>query len=323
MRRCAAALLQVALAAPAPAQEVSLRGRVVTLDGRPATEARLQIVGQAAQLAIRSPSGTFAQPLAGRPAQVEIAPLAGPLEVLYPLDGIVPVPRDDSVHVTIVVGKPERASISEMLAQRLVRLETVLEAQGVQYDAARDSLSQTLERILEQLELDRADLRRDVVFQREQAATAPQILRTVDAYLRELKDLRDGFRQFAPLAVRDRAAKQALQRTMQEYSDAFTDLNDNRRAFESQLLNYWPAPQSGVLVDALSDVYLEAVENVHQALVLPLNPDLIVLQRAGGSDRDERERAARDVVDAAGRIDGRLPALEQRARELRDALERE
>jgi len=311
---------------PVVGQTLVLRGRVVTLDGRPATDARLQIVGHTPRLAIRTPSGEFEQPLTGAPSQVEIAVLDGPLEVLYPLDGLVPVPRDASVHVTVVVGKPERASISDLLATRLVRLEATLGANGVRYDAAQDSLSQALARILGQLEINESELRRSVVFRREQAATAPEILRTVDAYIRELKDLRDGFRQFAPLATRDRPALDALQDAMQQYSATFTDLNDNRGAFESKILSYWPPPRAEVVAGVLADVYLEAVENIHKAVVLPLNPSFIVLARAHGDqrpDRDEVEAAAVTVSAAADRIDLRLPALEQRAGQLRDVLERE
>ena len=313
------------LAATAAAQGLVLHGRVVDLDGRPAPTARLQVVGHAPRLALRDPSGEFVQPLAGDPAEVEIASLEGPLEVLYPLDGRVPVPRDPEVIVTVVVGPAERASISELLAERLVRLEATLDAQGVRYDAAQDSLSRSLTAILGQLDLDEDALRRSVAFKREQAATAPEILRTVDTYLRELQDLRDGFRQFAPLAGRERAALDALQRTMQEYSSAYSELFDHRRAFESQIRDYWPAPASDLIAGSLADVYLEAVETLHQPVILPLNPPLIVLQRAHGDnapDRDAVAAAAAAIVAGADRIDQRLPALEQRIRELRDALDR-
>ncbi len=323
--RLTLAALAVALSLTTQAQALVLRGRVVDLDGKPATDARLQIVGHAPRLAIRTPSGEFEQPLAGEPAQVEIAVIDGSLEVLYPLDGRVAVPRDESVIVTVVVDKHERASINELLAARLVRLEAALDANGVRYDAARDSLSRALEQIMGRLDLDEASLRRSVTFQREQAATAPEILRTVDTYLRELKDLRDGFRHFAPLAVRERAALDALQMAMQEYSAAFTALSDNRRAFASKILEYWPAPRDEVVAGKLADVYLEAVENIHEPLILPLNPPLIVLQRAHGDQRpgrDEIAAAAAEIVAAAADIDRRLPALEQRARELHDALGR-
>lgn len=310
----------------ASAQPTVLRGRVVDLNGQPVTDARLQIVGHAPQLTLGIPSGEFEQALAGRPGEVEINVLDGTLDVLYPLDGHVPVPSDPSVVVTVVVGKPETASISEMLATRLVRLEATLEANGVLYDAARDSFSSALARIMGQLDLDEAALRHSVTFQREQAATAPEILRAVDTFIRELLDLRDDIRHLAPLAVDERPALTALQAAMQGYSDAFTVLNDNRAAFESQIFDYWPAPHSEVVAGKLADVYLEAIENIHKPVVLPLNPPLIVLQRAHGDHRPARHEVAaalQEIVDAADRIDQRLPALQQRARELHDALGRD
>ncbi len=239
MKTAVCALVLAVAASAAPATAVVLRGRVVNLEGRPATDARLQIVGHAALLAIRTPSGEFEQPLAGTPSQVTFAAAAGPLDVLYPLDGIVPVPRDEAVHVTIVVGRSERTEISDLLAERLLRLETTLRANGVRFDAASDSLSDDLHRVLAQLEVGEADLRQRVEFKREQAATIPEVLATIDAYIREVKDLRDALQQLGPLAASDRDAEAALKNALTEYSAAFDLLNDNRRAYESKILNYW------------------------------------------------------------------------------------
>ncbi|HOX24846.1 MAG TPA: hypothetical protein PLL30_03660 [Candidatus Krumholzibacteria bacterium] len=326
MRRALVPWLPLLVAATAGAQTAILRGRVVTLDGRPAPEARLGIVGHAAQLAIRAPSGEFEQALSGAPPQVSVTSLDDELAVLYPLDGLVPVPRDPAVLVTLVVGEPERESIGDLLAERLVALEATLAANGVRFDAASDSLSASLARVLGMLQLDEAELREAVVFQREQAATRPEILRTVDTYLRALADLRDGFRTFAPLARKERPALDALQRTMAAYDAAFTALHDNRHAYESQIRSYWPAPRADLLARSLADVYLEAVENIHRALVLPLNPRLVDLQRVHGADPPPRaavESAVGEITAAADRIEVREAALLQRVGELREALARE
>ncbi len=310
------------LAGAAPAAAAVLRGRVVTLDGRPATDAQLQIVGHAATLAIRSPSGEFEQPLAGSPSQVEIAAVAGTLDVLYPPDGLVPVPRDESVHVTIVVGRPERTEIGEMLAERLVRLESTLRANGVRFDAVRDSLSDDLRRVLAQLEVGEAELRGRVEFQREQAATIPEVIATIDAYLREVANLRNALQQFGPLAATDINAKAALQNSLTAYNAAFDRLNDNRRAYESKILNYWHGDAAERLTKHLADVYFEAIENIHLGLVLPLNPDLTAIQKQKPSRR-ERDDASAAFARTAAQLDTRLAPLERRADELRDALQRE
>jgi len=326
VRALALSFAALVAAAAAGAQPAILRGRVVTLDGRPATEARLGIVGQVPQLAVRTPSGEFEQALAGAPAQVTVTSRDDQLAVLYPLDGLVPVPRDPAVHVTIVVGRPERASIGDLLADRLLALETTLTANGVRFDAASDSLSASLARVLAMLQLDETELRRTVAFQREQAATRPEILRAVDAYLRALADLRDGFRQFTPLVPEDRAALEALQTAIAAYSAAFATFSDNRHAYLSQIRSYWPAPQADGLARALADVYLEAVENIHGALILPLNPRLVELQRSHGPQPPPRAvvaAAVAEIAATADRIAIRQPALEQRVAELRDALARE
>jgi hypothetical protein len=322
VKTVACALVIAVAAGAAPARAVVLRGRVITLEGRPATDAQLQIVGHAALLAIRTPSGEFEQPLAGAPSQVEFAAVAGSLDVLYPPDGIVPVPRDETVHVTIVVGRPERSEISDLLAERLLRLETTLRANGVHFDAVRDSLSDDLHRVLAQLDVGEADLRRRVEFKREQAATIPEVIATIDAYIREVKDLRDALHQFGPLAAGDANAKAALQNALTEYNTAFAALNDNRRAYESKILNYWSGESAERLSKHLADVYFEAVENIHQALVLPLNPSLIDVQTKKPSRR-QRDDATAAFARTAAQLDTRVAPLERRTDELRDALQRE
>jgi hypothetical protein len=318
-----AAVLAIALVAGAgPATATVLRGRVVTLEGRPATDAQLQIVGHAATLAIRTPSGEFEQALAGSPAQVVVSAVAGSLDVLYPPDGIVPVPRDESVHVTIVVGRPQRSEISDLLAERLLRLETTLRSNGVLFDAASDSLGGDLHRILARLEVKEDDLRQRVAFQREQAATIPEVLATVDAYIREVKDLRNALRDLGPLAAGDANAAAALDTALVEYNASYAVLNDNRRAYESKILSYWSDEAGERLNKHLADVYFEAIDNIHRALVLPINPSLIALQQRKVSSRQKKDATAA-FARFAVQIDTRIGPLEQRVGELREALQRE
>jgi hypothetical protein len=307
-------------------QGAVLRGRVVTIENRPATDVKLQIAGQSAVLAVRRPSGEFEQPLAGQPSTVQVSVLDGPYQVLYPLDGLVPVPKDESVLVTIVVGKPEKSYIADQLAQRLLRLESILKANGIHYSASADSLSSDLHQVLSELQLRDADLRRDVADRRNQASVTPEILRVTADYVLKVKDLRDALASFPPLAAESRGALEALKGAMAKYNDAFTALNNNRDAFGEQIRSYWPADRTEILQKDLADVYLEAIENIHQGLVLPANPSLIDLQLAYGPHPPGKARlkGASDALTAASQqINARLPALEQRITELRDALERE
>jgi hypothetical protein len=60
--------------------------------------------------------------------------------------------------------------------------------------------------------------------------------------------------------------------------------------------------------------------------VLPLNESLLVLQLAHTPNKPGRERIRQAVADAqavARTLDPRIPVLEERARQLREALERD
>jgi hypothetical protein len=321
------ALIVFALATgPSPARPAMLRGRVVTIENHPATETPLAIAGQAALVNIRRPSGEFELTLSGHPSAVQVAVLEGPLKVLYPLDGWIPVPRDESQYVTVVVGKPETNFIADKLAERILKLESILKSNGVSFNASVDSLGSDLRRVLSQLDLTDSDLRLEIADKRGRAAVTPEILRLLADYVLKVKDLRDAFRRFPELAVSDGRAMAALKASMAGYNAAFTALNDNRQAFDSQLASYWGTDRGAVVRKSLADVYFEAIENVHKSIILPLNPDLITLQLASGPRPPRRDKLA-DAVhrlnQAADQLATRIDAIEAREADLQGLLKEE
>jgi hypothetical protein len=156
--------LALPAASPLAAQTTRLLGRVVDVAGEPVRDVRLRIVGHGEPEIMDS--GEFQLELAGRPAQVEVTVLGGSLEVLYPLHGRLAMPADGGTRCPIVVGKPERDYINEVLASRFVQLESTLKRNGVRYDASVDSLGEGVRRIIELLELKEADLRQSIELQK-------------------------------------------------------------------------------------------------------------------------------------------------------------
>lgn len=319
-----AALLLLAAPVPLPAQATTrLLGRVVDLEGNAVRDIRLRVVGHGEPEVFDS--GEFELQLSGRPAQVEVAVVGGELEVLYPLRGIVAVPRDAGVRVPVVVGRPERALINDVLAARFVQLESTLQRNGVRYDAAVEGLGEGVRRIVELLELKEADLRSSIEQRRRQTDVKPALLRTFDAYLLELRDLRDAFRLVLPYAVQNRGALDALQQAVLEYNAAFEAVNNNRNAFLTGVRSFWAPERAEGLERDLADVYTEVLEEIHRPLVLPMNGSLVVVARVHGPQRPgsrEIEQALAAAEAAVPRLDTRINVLEARYARLREALER-
>lgn len=300
----------------------TLLGRVVDLSGAPVRDVRLRIVGHGEPEIFDS--GEFQLQLSGRPPQVQVELMGSALEVIYPLDGVLAVPADTTVRVPIVVGESEREYINGLLADRFVRLEATLEQNGVGYDAALDSLGEGMRRVLELLELRESDLRASIERRRRQADVTPELLSTIDAYVLEIKDLRDAFRLVASLAAENAGAVDALRLAVQEYNAAFEALNNRRNAFQAEIGALWEGPEAEGLARDLADVYTEAVEEIHKGYVLPLNESLVTFQLAHTRDRpsgDELRAAAAAAAAAVRALDARINVLEVRYARLRDALE--
>jgi hypothetical protein len=319
----ACVLLLLATSALAAQGTTRLLGRVVGLNGDPVDDVRLRVVGHGEPEVFAS--GEFQIELSGQPAEVEIEVVGDELEVLYPLRGALAVPRNGSVRVPVVVGKSERAYINDVLAARFVQLESTLNRNGVRYDATVDSLGEGVRQIIQLLQIEREDLVNSIERQKQQADVKPLLLTTFDAYVLEVKDLRDAFRMVVPFAARDRGAVMTLQQAILEYNEAYEAIETGRNRFMSGIRDYWEPQQAELLGRDLGDVYTEIMAEIHRAYVLPLNSSLVVLQRAHGRDAPsnrEVDAAVAAAQDAAQRMEARIGVLETRYARLREALER-
>lgn len=320
----AALLVLVAPASLAAQATTRLLGRVVDLEGNAVRDVRLRVVGHGEPEVMDS--GEFELQLSGRPAQVEVSVVGGGLDVLYPLRGLLAVPQDADVRVPLVVGRPERALINDVLAARFVQLESTLQRNGVRYDAAVEGLGEDVRRIVELLELKEADLRGSIELRRRQTDVKPALLRVFDAYLLELRDLRDAFRLVLPFAVDNRGALEALQQAVLDYNAAFEAVNNDRNAFLTGIRSFWAPERAEGLERDLGDVYTEILEEIHRPLVLPMNGSLLVLALVHGPQRPGRQEIAQALAGAEAavpRLDTRINVLEARYARLREALERD
>lgn len=317
-------LLLLLVSTPVPGQTTRLLGRVIGLNGDPVRDIRVRVLEHGEPEIFDS--GDFQLQLSGQPAQVEVEVVDSRLQVVYPPRGVVAVPRDPTVRVSIVVGVSERDLLSDVLATRMVQVEQALNRNGQQYSATTDSLSEGLRRIASLLELREADLAESLERRRNQGNVTPGMLRTIDAYLLEVRDLLDAFTLVVPYAATNRDALVALQEAMLQYNAAFEDLSNNRGAFLAAIRTHWEPAEAAVLVRDLEDVYVQAIDDIHRGYVLPLNENLLVLQLAHTRERPPRQRIEQAVAEAqavARSLNPRIPVLQERARQLREALQRD
>ncbi len=127
-----------------------------------------------------------------------------------------------------------------------------------------------------------------------------QLAPPIDAYLRELKDLRGELERVYAFGAnqKDRAALATLLKAMGSYSGSFKKLNDNRTALVAKFDGLGPGPRSDLLRDQFSQVLTKALDEIHREHVLQMNEALLTLQRVFSDTPPER----RDIEEAAKRV---------------------
>jgi hypothetical protein len=295
----------------------------VDLNGDPVRDVRIRVIGHGEPSILDS--GEFSLQLAGAPTVIEVQTISGQLQVVYPPAGRVALPRDPAVVVPIVVGRSDREVLSDLVAARMIQIEHALNRNGVAYSASADSISEGLRRIASLLELRETEIEEGLARRRAQNDAVPALLGTIDRYILELRDLHDAFTLVAPYAAANSDALQALRQAMQDYNAAFEELNGGRAAFRSAINAHWSTTEAAGLLRDLDNVYTHAIDDIHRGYILPLNESLLVLQLAHTRDRPSAQRirqAAADAAATARSLDPRVPVLEERARQLRTALQR-
>ncbi len=310
------------LPAQAPAT-VLLRGHVVGEDARPQTNVELRVVSYGTVRV--DDSAEFRTPIPAGVVQVQLI-LVEPagLTILFPPGGEQAIPAG-GVSVPVVIGRSDRQYLVEALSGRLLELRKAVR-EGDQGTAdVMEELVAGVHSILEKLGASEAELRASLDQRQARGEVAADLEAVLDTYLLKLEDLRDVFALLGPGAASDEASLLGLLQAMATYNEAYTALDAKKDSAESRIASLWAEGAAEGLRRDWGDVRVEAVTRIHQGIVLPLNPSLVVLQRehtpSPPSPQDVRQ-AVEQVAAAAKRLDEEIPVLEERKARLFASLDR-
>lgn len=298
---------------------IELRGEVVSLVNRtPVVDVDLRIIG-GGQLHITQ-SGTFIVELPREIREVQLRLVGDSTRaILYPVDGRLPVPNDESTIVTVVVGRSTRALLVEELSRRFAQIEQVVEGQGQQYRASLSDVDSLLRRALDAQD---NEFQASVSFHKEKLTIVPPLLEAADHYVLEAEDINDALQLLASHAAQDLAALLSLQTAMTEYNQAFTALNRLQNAAVSGIQSLWAGPQGTHRATIVEKFFHEALR-LHERHVLSLNDDFVTLQLAHSQDRPTEEtidEALRRISQTAQALDTALVRLVDAKEEMMNEL---
>ena len=299
-----------------------LRGHVLGEDARPQTNVEFRVVSYGTVRV--DDAGEFEAPI---PDGVDLVKLIlvepSDLTILYPPNGELPIPRGE-VSTAVMIGRSDRQYIIEALSERLLQVNKIIRAEDANTTGVLNELVAGVASILEKLQVSEAELRASLGQRQAQARVAEELKPVLNTYLLKLKDLRDFLHLLGP-RVGSESFLKGLLKVMEEYNEAFTVLDAKKDAVENQIQVAWAEGAATGLLRDWRDVGIEAVTQIHQNIVLPLNPSLVTLQMQYTSSppsSDEIRRAVDTIEAATNRLDGKIRVLEERKARLFASLDR-
>lgn len=299
-----------------------LQGKVVTLDEKPVAHLRIRIEG-ITEFETKD-NGEFTSEIAKGIKRIHLSILDTALVVLAPFNGIHEIPQDSNARLTIVVGKPEREAIKDLIAERIVQLERIIKRSGDSQISIADSLGQDIKKILGLLQLKEEDLRRQIEIERNRTLISAQIMPTVERYIFKLKDLAEAFIKFSSLVENgNRVAANSLNPPVKEYTEAFLELSNHREVFRQAIQNELPEDKTKDIVIRYDAFCLQACDEVHIDVRDNVNENLVLIAEAFGRkqiDRNKLKTAADNLKAIGGKINRNLVSLEKKKDSLEDIL---
>lgn len=300
---------------------IELRGKVVSLiDRAPVTDVDLRLVG-VGPLQITQ-SGAFVAEIPAGMHAVQLT-LVGDSSraILYPVDGRLPVPNNERTIVTIVVDRSMRDILVEGLSKRFAQIEQAVEGQGQQYRASLSDVDSLLRRALDARE---DEFQASVSFHKEKLSVVPPIMEAADAYVLEIKDMRDALRLVAPHAAENPLAVLTLREAMKEYNAAFTALNRLQNAAVSSVRSLWAGRQGERRAEVVA-AFFDRAKGLHTRYLLSLNEDFATLQLAQtneGPSENEVDAARQRIERTTQGLDAEIQALVRMKERLVTELDR-
>ena len=307
--RTEAALLALALAAPAAAQTRELRGRVVStndvrVDGRTLHFANYgdAVTTRAGDFVLEIPAGVTSLP-------VTLLDPDPSLKVLSPLDGLLLVPAGTE-QVTLWIGEPVDRIVVKALATYQVQLR-----ESMRRDAAgSEEILKRIDDVAAKLGVQRGELEREADLRQRQAEEYPPLAAAVNEYVLEARDLRNALLALQSLIEKNpREALESLKLAVGEYNPAYQKLRTQADGFATRIEHDWP---DGKVARRDFDEFVQgSVEQVHQSQILPLNALLVSIQSAIFSGRKDAafKQSLLDLSRAANTLGPSVTAMSERA----------
>ena len=309
----------VATPSDATAQTVTLRGRVVALNGASVRGLRLRVVQYGDVLLPQS--GEFALEVPANVDAVTIASLDSAWTIVYPPDGRVTTRSSEPV--PIMVGEPIGAVVTRALAERRNQSQQLLAQLGVQ-GAQLGGIEQQMQEIIRLLRLDSVRVIDEASRRARQDSAYEPLSQAVTTYVLHARDLQNMIRLVEPaldanMPTRIQALA-AMDTATLRYNASYQRLHTGGGGIMTQLQSNWP---EGELAQRdFADFMDNVVERVHDDYILKLNDPIFRIKQAlsSGSLNAEYRAARAELQRRNDELAAQLENVERRAERVLEQL---
>lgn len=316
MRRLLLMLVLSLLSPTAKAQDTArLEGRIIHAEGRDTGGVALSF-GPNGTTVTRS-DGFFTHHFPEGTADAIVQIEDQGWTVLYPPNGRIVIPANESAVVEIVAGDPVEEVIARTLAAKHQQLLAGLTGLGAEQEQIRMVLESFLEEVRQRVDLDEAEFQRALDNAAERREHYPAIAEALSDYSLRANDVKDAFGLLAELAIENPGVIHTLDSTLLTYNDAYRTIHNERSAFEQAVAAFWQNERTTAEFRALMD-YAEG--DIHRTHILQLNESIVALHElAAGRDRNGARTAA-DIRRILDGLDPRLSELDRRTERMLQSL---
>lgn len=300
----------------------AFKGRLKILDGtkKDIFNIGVRLVGQGSSYT--GSDGSFVIPINENTGSVTLELSSGKFDIVYPVNGVIGVPKDSSVITDFIVGSATKDILVKAIAQSRNELKGLLVQQGLQQQDIQQALANILAGIQKTTGIKTEDLDNQIDLDNQKKEFYPVLSAAINNYTNEAKDLKDAFKFIARHAFDDPQALQVLTDAVNTYNAAYQDLNNKHNAYEKSVNDLW---RSDAKTAEVRDLFSYALGELHSANIFVLNLKIrdindYNLGNFSGSKKAFKERILHEIETSQLQLERRLQELDNRSQVLLSKL---
>ncbi len=241
--------------------------------------------------------------------------------LLYPFDNriIIPSNRNEITKIVVKSAETQKAEKLDYAAKNYNKLESLLKDIGVAKDELKNLVENYIKKEAPQYDVQKDSLR-NAILNEKKREKFDIISKAILNYIGKLQNSKDDFKLITQLAFNDILATKTLIKSIEEYNNAFNEINNSKYIFQKDISEYW-------LNENLAEEFLitidYALDEIHKPYILRLNDYIVGINkivRNNISDIDEKDKLKINISDGISSIvremEIRIPIFEKKANKL-------